>query len=153
MLVVHPSSQCDVCLDPYSWSTSTKTPHAIQCGHIFCYDCLRSTIPSTCPMCRKAFNPERIKKLHVDRAPGDAQEADGSTVEENEFLRRIGMLFTGDTEDEDINALVTEVGDWLMDNGRHMTVMLSRLCKPITKGMRMSSKRKPQYLKRSSKIL
>ncbi|RDX54481.1 hypothetical protein OH76DRAFT_1310451, partial [Lentinus brumalis] len=68
MLVVHPSSQCDVCLDPYTWTLPAKTPHAIQCGHIFCYDCLRSTHPSNCPMCRKAFNPERIKKLHVDRA-------------------------------------------------------------------------------------
>lgn len=40
MLVVHPSSQCDVCLDPYNWSTPAKAPHAIQCGHIFCYECV-----------------------------------------------------------------------------------------------------------------
>ena len=40
MLIVHPSSQCDVCLDAYSWSTPTKTPHAIQCGHIFCRECV-----------------------------------------------------------------------------------------------------------------
>lgn len=40
MLVVHPSSQCDVCLDAYNWSTPAKAPHAIQCGHIFCYECV-----------------------------------------------------------------------------------------------------------------
>ena len=36
MLVLHPSSRCDVCLDPYSWETPDQTPHAIPCGHIFC---------------------------------------------------------------------------------------------------------------------
>ena len=45
MLVVHPSSQCDVCLDAYTWSTPAKSPHAIQCGHIFCYEYVS---PSSC---------------------------------------------------------------------------------------------------------
>ena len=40
MLLVHPSSQCDVCLDPYTWVTPAKSPHAIQCGHVFCYKCV-----------------------------------------------------------------------------------------------------------------
>ena len=43
MLVVHPSSQCDVCLDAYTWSTPAKSPHAIQCGHIFCYECVSNS--------------------------------------------------------------------------------------------------------------
>ncbi|KAG1720175.1 hypothetical protein EDB19DRAFT_1778535, partial [Suillus lakei] len=38
MLVVHPASCCDVCLDPYSISSEpTNSPHAITCGHIFCH--------------------------------------------------------------------------------------------------------------------
>ncbi len=45
MLVVHPSSQCDVCLDPYTWTLPAKTPHAIQCGHIFCYEYVLVSAP------------------------------------------------------------------------------------------------------------
>jgi hypothetical protein len=36
MLIVHPSSSCDVCLDAYDWDIPTQMPHAIPCGHIFC---------------------------------------------------------------------------------------------------------------------
>ncbi|TFK86802.1 hypothetical protein K466DRAFT_492102 [Polyporus arcularius HHB13444] len=117
MLVVHPSSQCDVCLDPYTWTLPAKTPHAIQCGHIFCYDCLRSTHPSNCPMCRKAFNPERIKKLHVDRAPGETSAANsGHMAEEDDLLRRVGLLFAEDAQQEDINELQVEVEQFLGPN-------------------------------------
>jgi hypothetical protein len=38
MLQVHPDSTCDVCLDHYSFTNSSKTPHAIPCGHIFCIE-------------------------------------------------------------------------------------------------------------------
>ena len=142
MLVVHPSSQCDVCLDAYTWSTPTKAPHAIQCGHIFCreyvsftririvdtphaellhqinrlYSCLRTVNPSNCPLCRKAFNPDRIKKLHVDKAPAENGALTGKMKEENELLRRVGMLFAEDAEDADINELVEEVTVWLGNN-------------------------------------
>ncbi|KAI0701777.1 hypothetical protein C8Q76DRAFT_582418, partial [Earliella scabrosa] len=114
MLVVHPSSQCDVCLDAYNWSTPAKAPHAIQCGHIFCYDCLRSTNPSNCPLCRKVF--DRIKKLHVDRAPDEPVIPTGPMSEENELLRRVGLLFAEDATSEDIDALVQEVQEWLLQN-------------------------------------
>ena len=143
MLIVHPSSQCDVCLDPYTWSTPTKTPHAIQCGHVFCHgcvlafrllcaparlandfpssrtipwspsSCLRTVSPSNCPLCRKAFNPERIKKLHVDRPPTEGTALAGSAAEESEFMYRAGMLFTEGAEQADVNALVEEVMAWL----------------------------------------
>ena len=75
--------------------------------------CLRTVNPSNCPMCRKAFNPERIKKLHVDKAPADGTALMGAVSEENELLRRVGSLFGEDSEDEDVNALVEEVTAWL----------------------------------------
>ena len=34
MLILHPNSTCDVCLDNYS--NSAQSPHAIACGHVFC---------------------------------------------------------------------------------------------------------------------
>jgi hypothetical protein len=43
MLVVHPASCCDVCLDPYSISSElASSPHAIACGHIFCLTCVHT---------------------------------------------------------------------------------------------------------------
>ncbi|KAF8273541.1 hypothetical protein EI94DRAFT_1442328, partial [Lactarius quietus] len=68
MLQVHPDSTCDVCLDQYVFSNPAKTPHAIACGHIFCLECLAHlNHPTNCPLCRKAFGIDRVKKLHVDR--------------------------------------------------------------------------------------
>ncbi|KAF9044231.1 hypothetical protein BJ165DRAFT_1327778, partial [Panaeolus papilionaceus] len=67
MLVVHPSSRCDVCLVEYNWETSGNQPYAIACGHIFCRTCLFALTPPLCPLCRKPFLPPKIKKLHVDR--------------------------------------------------------------------------------------
>src|SRR5687768_2874437 len=39
MLVLHPSSQCDVCFDPYTWDESGRCPYTIPCGHAFCSPC------------------------------------------------------------------------------------------------------------------
>ncbi|EIW55723.1 uncharacterized protein TRAVEDRAFT_129815 [Trametes versicolor FP-101664 SS1] len=118
MLLVHPSSQCDVCLDPYTWNTAAKSPHAIQCGHVFCLDCLRSVHPTNCPLCRKGFNPERIKKLHVDKVNGDGSGPAGAKLEEYEFFRRIAVLFDHRSEPEEINALVEEVNAWVARSTR-----------------------------------
>lgn len=37
MIVLHSTSQCDICLEPYTCSGSYDTPYGISCGHIFCY--------------------------------------------------------------------------------------------------------------------
>ncbi|PSR71481.1 hypothetical protein PHLCEN_2v12646 [Hermanssonia centrifuga] len=69
--------------------------------------CLRSTQPSACPLCRKAFVPDRIKKIHVDRyTPGDEDEV-------NEFLRRIALLSGENVEAEDVMKLTHEIHNWL----------------------------------------
>ncbi|KZT03701.1 uncharacterized protein LAESUDRAFT_729000 [Laetiporus sulphureus 93-53] len=111
MLVVHPSSTCDVCLDGYNWTTPANAPHAIACGHVFCLQCLHSLNPSNCPLCRKAFQPDRIKKLHVDRIyPGQDQDV---TSEETELLQRVALYFGENTSVEDVNAVIDEVNAWL----------------------------------------
>ncbi|KAI0079149.1 hypothetical protein K474DRAFT_1592526 [Panus rudis PR-1116 ss-1] len=78
MLLVHPSSTCDVCLDPYNWASQARTPHVIACGHVFCYQCLSRTLPVNCPLCRKPYLRERIKKLHVDPFTDDVQTHAGA---------------------------------------------------------------------------
>ena len=37
MLVLHPSSTCDICYDTYGQENPAST---IPCGHIFCYRCV-----------------------------------------------------------------------------------------------------------------
>ncbi|KAG2065626.1 hypothetical protein BDR04DRAFT_1032222, partial [Suillus decipiens] len=70
VLVVHPASCCDVCLNSYSISSEpANSPHAIACGHIFCLTCLRSLSPSACPLCRKPFQPYRVRKLYFANPP------------------------------------------------------------------------------------
>ncbi|KAJ6627111.1 hypothetical protein B0H10DRAFT_1779872 [Mycena sp. CBHHK59/15] len=103
MLILHPSSSCDVCLDAYTWTTPENTPHAIPCGHIFCKACLVSVEPMNCPLCRKAFNRERIKKLHVDRPDDDPELA---------LLHRIVHTF-GSTNVPEKAELIAELEAWL----------------------------------------
>ncbi|KAI9063658.1 hypothetical protein FKP32DRAFT_1571792 [Trametes sanguinea] len=120
-LLVHPSSQCDVCLDPYSWTTpdSDKAPHAIQCGHIFCLRCLITVGPRiVCPLCRKPYNKERIKRLVVDKVDGDGSGPAGPMVMENELFRRIAGLFNDSPNNEDIHAVIEAVNTWVQEHPR-----------------------------------
>ncbi|KII85511.1 hypothetical protein PLICRDRAFT_318928 [Plicaturopsis crispa FD-325 SS-3] len=64
MLVISPSSTCDVCLEGYDGRD--KVPHAIRCGHVFCLTCLESLSHRHCPLCRVSFYSEDIMKLHID---------------------------------------------------------------------------------------
>ena len=63
-------------------------------------------------MCRKGFNPERIKKLHVDKAPEGAAPT-GPVAEENGLLRRVGMLFDEGADPADVYAMKAEALEWL----------------------------------------
>jgi len=40
MLVIHPTSRCDICLDDYTVIDAANSPHTISCGHIFCLKCV-----------------------------------------------------------------------------------------------------------------
>ncbi|KAH7890474.1 hypothetical protein F5I97DRAFT_35195 [Phlebopus sp. FC_14] len=123
MLVVHPASLCDVCLDPYNISSEpANSPHAIACGHIFCLTCLRNLSPSACPLCRKAFQPDRVKKLHVAGPPeldGAEEEGEGgattttNTTQAFLLLQRLALVSGEDIPDEEVVEVVTEVDAWL----------------------------------------
>ncbi|KIK57311.1 hypothetical protein GYMLUDRAFT_754114 [Collybiopsis luxurians FD-317 M1] len=98
----HPTSTCDVCLDPYSWDeTSLKQPYAIPCGHIYCRACLESVQPECCPLCRQRYRRDSIKKLHMDPPPND---------NENAIVQKLIMAW--DDEVEVVNVL-EEVDRWL----------------------------------------
>ncbi|KAJ7596834.1 hypothetical protein C8J56DRAFT_772777 [Mycena floridula] len=103
MLLVHADSTCDVCLDPYNFdSGQSRFPYAIPCGHIFCLGCLESLSPAVCPLCRKAFTTERVKKLHMAAPDVNPEQA---------YVDRI--LDSWEAEQDDLVQLTTEVDNWL----------------------------------------
>ena len=72
-----------------------------------------STHPSLCPLCRKTFSPERIKKLHIDRyVPNDSIEPD-ETPQINDFLQRIALVSGEDMQEDSVADVLSEVSRWL----------------------------------------
>ncbi|KAG1774357.1 hypothetical protein EV702DRAFT_532762 [Suillus placidus] len=116
MLVVHPASCCDVCLDPYSISSGpAHSPHAIACGHIFCLTCLRSLSLSACPLCREPFQPDHVKKLYLEN-PSKRDNVEQGTIDDRHaslLLHRMSLVSGEDTPDAEVVKVVTEVQEWL----------------------------------------
>ncbi|KAF8066654.1 hypothetical protein FPV67DRAFT_1495829 [Lyophyllum atratum] len=112
-LIIHPSSCCDVCLEPLTYD-EPRPPFAIPCGHIFCIECLHQMHPSICPLCRKPFIPDRSKKLITGEGEPDE---DRTAVA---LLKKLVVSWdaTGMPEAERV-ALVTEVERWLAAGNTH----------------------------------
>jgi len=102
-LILHHSSSCDVCLDTYMSSDLNKQPHAIACGHIFCFQCLREL--ETCPLCRKQFHANKAKRLHVGR-PENVDDH-----RETDLLQRLVVAWESPTEH--LSQLLSEIDTWL----------------------------------------
>lgn len=117
MFVLHPSSRCDVCLETFS-SEGDMVPFAIPCGHVFCKTCLDTVQPPKCPMCRKNFDPTRMKKLHVDLPEGldDPREAD--------LLQRVITSFEASADIR--QALIAEVDAYLADRAEDLSEPLRK---------------------------
>ena len=132
MLQVHPDSTCDVCLDPYNFSNNAKTPHAIGCGHVFCLEwvakghspsnadtprrCLAHlNHPTSCPLCRKTFLRDRIKKLHIDpHVPGEREAA---TPEAWSLAQRLARCARSEVSIQTTDELIEEARRWLEAGG------------------------------------
>ncbi|THH06145.1 hypothetical protein EW146_g9706 [Bondarzewia mesenterica] len=106
MLVIHPDSTCDVCLDPYS---PDKTPYAIHCGHIFCVACLQRTEPPICPLCRAGFRD--YKRLVVDHVA--QQTEDPSHREAIDLMERIALVSGPNAPTADVNQVTGDARAWL----------------------------------------
>lgn len=112
MLIVHPSSCCDVCLEKYTWDDPAQLPYAIPCGHIFCETCLTAITPPNCPLCRNSFDRSTIKKLRVDHLETSEQQ-------ELELLRRLALSW-GLPNDQQVKVL-EEIDVWLGDREAEIT--------------------------------
>jgi hypothetical protein len=132
MLIVHSSSTCDICLEPFTWALTSATPHVIPCGHVFCsqcvidqirhtvqrfslsFRCLQSVHPSRCPFCRKLYDPQRVKKLHVD--PHLPEDEDNAILQTNRLIRRLASASGEDTPEEIVRAAIADASTWLMEH-------------------------------------
>ncbi|KAA1472675.1 hypothetical protein DENSPDRAFT_778633 [Dentipellis sp. KUC8613] len=129
MLVLHPSSTCDVCLDSFvldaGYPDHRKAPCAIECGHVFCRPCLESLQRRACPLCRTEFDRETVRKLHVDikpLSPGerlarpDAVGAiDAVDAEKEDLKARIVSMIREGAEGSAYQAFLQQTKDWLRE--------------------------------------
>ena len=67
--------------------------------------CLFSLSPHLCPLCRKRFDPSKVKRLHVDR-PDTVDEN-----RENDLLQR--MAISAEAPEDQLQELLNEVDVWL----------------------------------------
>jgi len=122
MLVVHPNSTCDVCLDNYA--SGAHSPHSIPCGHVFCHGCLDSLPKLICPLCRTEFDARDIRKLHIDRAQTpriglvtSTEPTSDSEVESTQGARKyqsdITRIVKHGAPASDLRALIDKCHIWL----------------------------------------
>ena len=83
--------------------------------------------PSNCPLCRKSFAADRVKKLHVDRFTGHA------VVDEDEgsLLHRVATSFEENTPEEAVNSLMEETRAWLATRPDTLTSVSTIPFRPI----------------------
>jgi len=73
--------------------------------YVLTHRCLFALNPYICPLCRKKFEPNKAKKLHVDR-PENVDEN-----RENDLLQRLAVSW--EAPEDQLRALTFEVDTWL----------------------------------------
>lgn len=97
--------------------TPYRTPQIVLNTPWLSHRCLRNLSPSACPLCRKAFQPDRVKKLHVAGPPELDGAAEETIVQEaTQLLQRVTLVSGEDVPDVEIIEVVTEVEEWLSNN-------------------------------------
>ncbi|KAG7440773.1 uncharacterized protein BT62DRAFT_909837 [Guyanagaster necrorhizus] len=109
MLLIHSSSSCDICFEPFQFVDGTDlVPHSLPCGHVFCRTCLMS-IPNCariCPFCRKSFELLEIRKLHL--APVEETDKDREAALLEKFV-----LAAEPEDPSELESIMAEVDAWL----------------------------------------
>ncbi|KAJ3784781.1 hypothetical protein GGU10DRAFT_270719 [Lentinula aff. detonsa] len=125
MLVVDPSSsRCDICLDPFEWNSTDRTPHIINCGHVFCAECLHQVFPTRCPLCRELFEPSEVRKLYVEPSEVRKLYVEPSEIrklhvescsddDKEEVILLKQLISVHDSSEEEILRLRIRVDTWL----------------------------------------
>ncbi|KAF8882123.1 hypothetical protein BD779DRAFT_1675106 [Infundibulicybe gibba] len=126
MLSLGAGSACDVCLEPFGHES--KAPCSIQCGHVFCVDCLNHITRPTCPLCRTTFDQRTVTKLHVDvdnarSSPSPSIKATCPTAAEQEARRlqeAIASIANEGTTEPRLRQLIAECRTFLSSQPRNL---------------------------------
>ncbi|THV03525.1 hypothetical protein K435DRAFT_651062 [Dendrothele bispora CBS 962.96] len=117
MLCLGPGSSCDVCLDPFG--DDSKAPCSIECGHVFCSDCLDHITRQTCPLCRESFDVRSAVKLHVDvDGCGAAQSA--TYAQARRLQRAIADVANEGATEPRLRQLLAECKTFLQSQSREL---------------------------------
>ena len=54
------SSECSICREHYA---GNRVPHFLPCGHIMCNKCIARLQPTECPVDRKPFELDDVKRV------------------------------------------------------------------------------------------
>jgi hypothetical protein len=88
-----------------------------SCGHIFCKTCLAALEqPSTCPLCRKPFALDKVKKLIVDRVSSTSDENQamgGGRDEASVLLEQIALVSGEETPADQAAQVLSGAQQWL----------------------------------------
>ncbi|KAF9260066.1 hypothetical protein L218DRAFT_963006 [Marasmius fiardii PR-910] len=124
MLVAHPSSSCDVCLESFRFEPDKRLsgdqrhrPHVLSaCGHVFCKGCLDSIARGNrkCPLCRCYFSGSDVKKLHVEVLKEDLADA---------LLRSLYESLNSGSK-EHLSGLIVQAEGFLRDKEKHECLAL-----------------------------
>jgi hypothetical protein len=98
-------------MEDYNCDDLSQSPHAIDCGHIFCRTCIRGFTPKVCPLCRQPFTKGR--KLHVDAVESNKSVPSVIDAQFRMLLEHIALVSSEASTTEDVSAVVTEVNDWM----------------------------------------
>ncbi|TFK36278.1 hypothetical protein BDQ12DRAFT_687136 [Crucibulum laeve] len=139
-LIIHPSSQCDVCWGSYTCESADDSPHAIQCGHVFCRTCIvnlspadpHSSTPPICPLCRLVFTRDGANKLHVGLPTGTEVSGTGvnigagtstsqsSNSAQMSLLKELAVSW--EKHPIEVEILLDEVEEWLASNSGEVAI-------------------------------
>ncbi|KAL0575426.1 hypothetical protein V5O48_006542 [Marasmius crinis-equi] len=110
MLCLSTGSACDVCLEPFGGEL--KAPSALECGHVFCTGCLNQITRTSCPLCRKSYDPRRSIELiaDVDGAP--------RISESRPYFDRIAKAVVDGCDESTVKHLVEECRSFIKDQPR-----------------------------------
>lgn len=124
ILCLGPGSGCDVCLEPFG--NDHKAPCSIDCGHVFCLDCLNHISRASCPLCRIPFELGNHVKLHVDLDANNTTKGsppptttDAATLQEGRRLQEaIASLANQGTSEAGLCQLIADCRSFLSARSR-----------------------------------
>ncbi|TFY76818.1 hypothetical protein EWM64_g7194 [Hericium alpestre] len=130
MLILHPSSACDICIEPFVLEAThpnhRRAPCVIECGHVFCDSCLDSFQQTACPLCRTPFDERLIRKIHIDIKPLlPSDRSPMPTVpeqleaEKHRIKDRLTAMMRDGASGRERETVLNEAKDWLRKNDPH----------------------------------